>query len=356
MRCRGSWRADPGARIRDAAGRLSLLGSAGSAAVRGSPAGALALTAAVWLAGCTSGSASQEVDAQTLLPCESAEMVAVLDPALMEVSGMARDPRRPDLFWMHNDSGNETVLFAVDSLGRLLAAADVSGATDRDIEDLSIGRCGSEWCAYLGDIGDNLGRHRSVFIHRVPLPAVADVPGPDGTVERLEELTATGSWEFVFPDGPRDAEGLLVDVERGELGIVSKGREGAVVLYGVRLVDLEGEPGGVHSLTRIGRLSVPIGEHSTQMVTGAELSPDRSWLALRTYASLYLLRWSGVFEQDTLRAPLSVSLIGALEPQGEGVAWSSDGETLWLSSEGRGGRPPQLSRIRCPASSRQVRD
>ena len=109
-------------------------------------------------------------------------------------------------------------------------------------------------------------------------------------------------------------------------------------------------------LARIGRLAVPIGEHSTQMVTGAELSPDRSWLALRTYASLHLLRWSGLFEQDTLQAPLTVSLIGALEPQGEGVAWSSDGETLWLASEGRGGRPPQLSRIRCPASSRQVRD
>ena len=356
MRCRGSWRAAPEARHPDAAGRLSLPSSAGFAAVRGTPAGALALATAVWLAGCTSGSANQEVDAQARLPCQSAEVVAVLDPALMEVSGIARDPRRPDLFWLHNDSGNETVLFAVDSLGRLLAAAGVAGATDRDIEDLSIGRCGSEWCAYLGDIGDNLGRHPSVFIHRVPLPPLAAVAGPEGAVERPSELTVTASWEFVFPDGPRDAEGLIVDVERGELGIVSKGREGAVVLYGARLADLERDPDGVRTLTRIGRLSVPIGEHSTQMVTGAELSPDRSWLALRTYASLHLLRWSGVFEQDTLPAPLSVSLIGALEPQGEGVAWSSDGETLWLASEGRGGRPPQLSRIRCPASSRQVRD
>ena len=308
------------------------------------------------LAGCTSGSASQEVDAQALAACRSAEVVSVLDPALMEVSGIARDPRRPDLFWMHNNSGNETVLFAVDSLGRLLATAAVAGATDRDIEDLTIGRCGSEWCAYLGDIGDNLGRHTSVFVHRIPLPALADEAGPDGTVVRLAALTATGSWEFVYPDGPRDAEGLVVDVERGELGIVSKGREGAVVLYGARLAELDREPGGVRALVRIGRLPVPIGEHSTQMVTGADLSPDRSWLALRTYASLHLLRWSGVFEQDTLRAPLSVSLIGALEPQGEGVAWSSDGETLWLASEGRGGRPPQLSRIRCPASSRRARD
>jgi len=307
-------------------------------------------------AGCTSGSASQEIDEQARRPCGSAAVVSVLDPALMEVSGIARDPRRPDLFWMHNDSGNETVLFAVDSLGRLLASAAVAGATDRDIEDLSIGRCGSEWCAYLGDIGDNLGQHSSVFVHRVPLPDPADVDGPAGVVERLGELTATGSWEFVFPDGPRDAEGLLVDVERGELGIVSKGREGAVVLYGARLAELEREPGGVRALARIGRLPVPIGEHSTQMVTGAELSPDRSWLALRAYASLHLLRWSGVVDQDTLRAPLTVSLISALEPQGEGVTWSADGETLWLASEGRGGRPPQLSRIRCPASSRQARD
>lgn len=312
--------------------------------------------AAAGLAGCTSGSASQKVDSQDRLTCESAQVVSVLDPALMEVSGIARDPRRPDLFWMHNDSGNEPVLFAVDSLGRLLATAGVTGATDRDIEDLTIGRCGSEWCVYLGDIGDNRGRRASVFVHRVPLPRLADVPGADGTMTRLPELAATGSWEFVFPDGPRDAEGLLVDVERGELGIVSKGREGAIVLYGARLADLERESGGVRVLARIGRLPLPIGDFFTQMVTGADLSPDRSWLALRTYASLHLLRWSGVFEQDTLRAPLTVSLLGALEPQGEGVAWSSDGETLWLASEGRGGRSPQLSRIRCPSSSRPSRD
>ena len=340
----------------DETGRMTLVGRVRTAARRSASGGTLALTAVLGPAGCTSGSASQEIETQARQPCESAQVVAILDSALLEVSGIARDPRRPDLFWMHNDSGNETVLFAVDSLGRLLAAAPVAGATGRDLEDLTIGRCGPDWCTYLGDIGDNLGRHASISVHRIPLPRLSDVPARAGTPARIPELTATGSWEFVFPDGPRDAEGLVVDTARGELGIVSKGREGAVVLYGARLSDLEREPGTVRTLTRIGRLPVPIGDYSTQMVTGADLSPDGSWLALRTYASLHLLRWSGVFEQDTVRPPLTVSLIGALEPQGEGVAWSSDGETLWLASEGRGGRPPQLSRIRCPSSSRQTRD
>ena len=37
----------------------------------------------------------------------------------------------------------------------------------------------------------------------------------------------------------------------------------------------------------------------------------------------------------------------AFEPQGEGVTWGADGESLYLASEGRNGRPPQLSRILC---------
>lgn len=315
--------------------------------------GGLLVVALVTSAGCSASSAQDDVDQQAYAGCGTAFSVSALDSVLVEASGIAADPRRPDLFWLHNDSGNEPALFAVDSAGRLLAVVRVGNSTDRDIEDITVGRCGSEWCAYVGDIGDNLGVHPSITVHRVPLPPLAAVPAPGGAaVTRLTDLTPTGSWEFAFPDGPRDAEGLVIDDVRGELGIITKGREAEVVLYGARLAELESTPGSVHSLTRIGRLPVPIGSSSTQLVTGADLSPDRSWLALRSYASLFLLPWSGVFTQDTAGTVLSASLLGALEPQGEGVTWSADGQTLWLASEGRGGRPPQLSRIRCPASAR----
>ena len=312
--------------------------------------GARVLAIGLILAGCADGSAWENSQTAPNPVCENASIVAPLDDALMEASGIARDPRRADLFWLHNDSGNDPVLFAVDSTGRLLGSAPIKGLAARDIEDLAIGQCGEGWCALLGDIGDNLAAFSSITVQRLELPPLGALGGP--SVVQLDSLEPRDTWELVFPDGPRDAEGLIFDDVRGEIGIISKGRENEVVLYGASISELDSERQGVHILTRIGRLSIEIGSHSSQLVTAADLSADRSWLALRSYASLHLLPWLGVLEQDTATVSLSVSLLGALEPQGEGVTWSDDGETLWLVSEGRGGRPPQLSRIRCPASYR----
>ncbi|MEJ2481573.1 MAG: hypothetical protein P8049_00210 [Gemmatimonadota bacterium] len=309
-----------------------------------------ALGIALLLAGCANGSAREDPGAQASTACESAAIVSALDSSMVEASGIARDPRRPDLFWLHNDSGNDPVLFAVDSAGTLLGIAPVSSVAARDWEDLAIGRCGDAWCAYLGDIGDNLASHGSVTVTRVEIPPLDSLKGP--SIVRLAPLEPRDTWELVFPDGPRDAEGLVIDDVRGEMGIISKGREGEVVLYGAKISELESEPDVVHILARVGRLGVHVGGSSSQLVTAADLSADRSWLALRSYTSLHLLHWKGVMEQDTSAEALTVSLLTALEPQGEGVTWSEDGEVLWLASEGRGGRPPQLSRIRCPASAR----
>jgi hypothetical protein len=305
---------------------------------------------ALLFAGCADGSAREGSDAPSSQICESAAVVASLDSALVEASGIARDPRRADLFWLHNDSGNDPVLFAVDSAGLLLGSAPISVGGARDLEDLAIGRCGETWCAYLGDIGDNLATHSSISVLRVELPPLASLGS--GSIARLAPLEPRDAWELVFPDGPRDAEGLVIDDVRGEIGIISKGREEEVVLYGVSISELESERNAVHVLKRIGRLAVDIGVSSSQLVTAADLSPDRTWLALRSYTTLHFLPWQGMLRQDTSVQALTVSLLAAFEPQGEGVTWSEDGEVLWLVSEGRGGRPPQLSRIRCPISAR----
>jgi len=51
--------------------------------------------------------------------CEALSGVGDLPAALAEASGIARDPRRDDLFWLHNDSGNPT---GIRKISRLRAA------------------------------------------------------------------------------------------------------------------------------------------------------------------------------------------------------------------------------------------
>lgn len=301
----------------------------------------VALAAGALLAACGASGNGAPSAAEHEADCEPATVVAELPAILTEVSGVSRDPRTADLVWAHNDSGNPAELFALDRDGRVVARSALTGATDRDIEDVAVGACGDVSCLLVGDIGDNLAVRPFIHVHRVILPD--DLAPPSA-------LEATATWTLAYPTGPRDAESLVVDPDRGELIIVTKGREGVVEMYAATLAELGDRAVGSapDTLRRVGALAIPVGDNTSQLVTGADLSPDSRRLAVRSYTTLFLFDWDGVASFDTTAIPRHASLLAALEAQGEGVAWNADGETLTLVSEGRGNRPPTISRIRCP--------
>ena len=277
--------------------------------------------------------------------CEPPVHLATLPAELHEASGIARDPRRADLFWTHNDSGNDPELYAIDLEGNVLRVVPIVGATARDLEDLAVGPCPGGACLYLADIGDNLAVHNSVSVHRLPLPSL---PGAQGAMEvDTQPVEPEVSWHLVYEDGARDAESLAVDAERSELIVISKGRNDEIVLYSAQVADLRARPTEPDTLRRIGRLPLPIGVNAGQLVTAADLSPDATRLAVRSYTTLYQFAWTGSAAFDTARAPGWASLIAAREAQGEGMAWDGAGEALILVSEGRRGIAPSVSRIRC---------
>lgn len=313
-------------------------------------AGLLVALSIASFAACTSDFEASEPAAGLLSGpeiCEAPVSLAVLPDELYEASGIARDPRRADLFWVHNDSGNDPVLYAVDVSGTVVGVVPIVGVSNRDPEDIAIGPCPGGDCLYLADIGDNLAVHASVMIHRLPLPDLSSLSAT-GFIDAAP-VEPNASWRLVYEDGHRDAEALAVDAVRSELVVISKGRSGEIVLYAISLADLHDQPVEPDTLRRIGRLRLPIGANTGQFITAADLSPDASILALRSYTTLYTFAWEGSSAFDTIAAPSWASLIPAREAQGEGVSWDTSGETLMLVSEGRGANPPSISRIRCPA-------
>jgi hypothetical protein len=321
---------------------------------------ALALLSGISIATAACSSGTEEARAvrassapDTTGGCEPPSIVGTLPAPLLEASGIARDPRDSNVFWVHNDSGNPAELYAIDGEGNLRAVVPVRDATDRDLEDIATGPCPDGTCLYLADIGDNLAVHGSIVVHRLPFPplpdASASVSDSAGGMESKASAIRPGvSWWFVYPAGPRDAESLAIDGRHGELLIVTKGREDVVELYAAPLDSLASGSGNANTLRRIGRLQIPIGGGTSQLVTAADLSPDGTRLVIRNYTTLYEFDWPGSTAFDTLATPRHTSLLAALEPQGEGVTWNNEGTALLLVSEGRAGRPPSLSRMRCP--------
>lgn len=277
------------------------------------------------IVGCDRADDGNAAAAAVPQPCAAPQRVADLPKSIREASGVAASRTHAGVLWVLSDS--DPYLYAIDRNGRELGRLRVPlEGKVRDWEDLAIGTCGDRDCLYIGDFGDNGHERTDIAVFRIPEPA----PG-DETTARPERFP------FAYPDGPRDAEALIV-LPGERLFIVSKGRRGPVALY--RFPPLADAPLAlerVHAFTP-GVVQMP------EMVTGATASPSGRWVAIRSYAfvDIHAADARGIATERTAR----ISLDALDEPQGEGVAFAGEGE-LFLVSERALGRSGPLSTLRC---------
>jgi hypothetical protein len=274
-----------------------------------------------------SSARAEQSDSTPGVRCQAAGALVTV-PALPEGSGVAASGRSPGRLWAHNDSG-EPVLVALDSKGAVAGRLQVSGAKVSDWEAVAVGPCPSGTCLYIGDIGDNDAKRRTISIYRVPEPA-----NPSGSV-------AADEFRASYPDGAHDAETLLV-TPTGEMLIVTKGDTGHVALY---RMPAETKPGGHITLQQLGQARSGRASPDDRITDGA-VSPSGAWVALRTKSDVVIHRTEDLLSGNWQEAG-RVSLKTLGEPQGEGIAFGDD-RTIYVVGEGGGkSRPGTFGRLTC---------
>lgn len=263
--------------------------------------------------------------------CRAVSESRDLPSDVRETSGLAQSRSAPHRFWTHNDAGNEPVLFAIDTAGKLAGRVRVPGATLVDWEDIEAGPCEAGSCLYVADIGDNDGKRDSVTVYVVPEPAA------DGaTASRATAIHAK------YPDGSRDAEALFV-LPSGDVYIVTKGRETDIALY--RLPKGGQRAGKATTLERVRDLW-PEPKNQDDRVTAATASPDGKWVAIRTLSALHLYPAAALTGKGKV-SPVTTDLGSVGGKQGEAVVLQNDG-TVWLTSEAAKKKErAQLTRLQC---------
>ena len=256
-------------------------------------------------------------------------------PDLPEASGVAVSRRSPGRLWAHNDSGD--VLVALDTRGSVTGRVSVSGMKVDDWEAVAVGACPDGSCIYIADIGDNQAGRKRITIHRVPEPA------------NENSVVVKDTFHAMYPDGAHDAETLLVAPD-GRLFIVTKGETDAVGLY---RFPRELRPGATHQLERVGQPRS--GKASeTERVTDGAVSPDGTWVVLRTKQGFTLHRGEDLFAGNWRDAG-RVDLKAVGEAQGEGIAIAADG-TVYLTGEGGGkAQPGTFAKYACFVKSQDQR-
>jgi len=260
------------------------------------------------------------------------------DPQLTEVSGIAASRQPLGFLWLHNDSGDGAILYAVGEdggrLGRLNLPMDVN-----DLEDIALARCpdGQGDCLWLADIGDNSLNRPSVAVHALREPTV-EGPFPQRRAELVHTFTVR------YPDGrPHDAEALAVTPTGDRFFIITKTADQPHVF------SWETAQPGPGALTDHGGFDAPgVPVPMGRLVTGADLHPEGGRLALRVYTGSYEYRFGPGQDARDLAAihPITVAIGPLSEPQGEAIAYTRDGNGLWTVSEFAAGGQP-LHRYRC---------
>jgi hypothetical protein len=248
---------------------------------------------------------------------ESAGVVA--SSAIREASGIVASRQNTDILWVHNDSGDLPRLFAIDREANLIGVCMVEGACARDWEDIAIGPGPDPNLHYLyiGDIGDNEAKYPSVRVYRVAEPKVtASEPFGQMGVGPAETI------ELTYPDGPRDAETLLVDPLTEDIYIITK-RDLFCKVYRATAPH---DTVGTRMLKKVAVL--PWG-----LAVAGDVSPDGRRIIVR--GPYHASMWTRPEGQPLWRAfedqPIGIPL--RMEPQGEGICFDGRGRGYFTISE-----------------------
>ena len=278
-------------------------------------------------------------------------------PELVENSGATLSGVQPGVFFIINDSGNDPLLFALDTTGADRGVWRVTGARNLDWEAVSVGPCGAPGvataaaqsatvpneCVYIGDVGDNGAQRRDRTIYRVAEPAAQTV-GFVGSV-------AAQSVVYRYSDGPHDVEAMYV-APNGSIFLITKRqlRSGDGLRRPALVFEVPAsawDSAGVPSVARlVDSLPIVPGSAPRRQITDAALSPDGRRLAVRTYTQIFVFATdsaTGRVDHDASPGVCTLAPLG--RSQGEGLAWYGHGDRLVVTSEGQSS--PMFA-VNCP--------
>ena len=239
---------------------------------------------------------------------------------LSEISGAAASRTNPGILYIHNDSGNSNQVYLTNGNGDNKGTLTLTPVGNRDGEDIAVGPGpvpGKNYI-YVGDIGDNNSKYPSVLIYRFPEPDLTGKALPVNlNIDSLDII------ELKYPDGPRNAETLMVDPLTKDIYIASK-ESNLSKVYVARY------PQSIKSAT----VMTPVVQLYMNKATAGDISPDGSEILLRSNELIWYWKFpAGTSIPTALLTAPQVAPYANNEPQGEGICFAADGSGYYTDTE-----------------------
>lgn len=252
---------------------------------------------------------------------------AVAENSLKETSGLATSVAHDGVFYGHNDAGDSSRFFAFARDGADLGTYKLADAQNVDWEDMSQGPCDTGSCIFLGDIGDNVGDRLAYTLYRIPEPTTIGPGEQSLTADRIV---------FTYPDGPHDAETLLVHPVTGVVTIVTK-EGGAAKIF-------ELAPPLTTDRTFVAVDAGRVEPSDGGKFTGGAIRPDGGAIVMRTTRGLFHYAMDPDQSAAEALAGAPCALTTPDEVNGEAVTWLPAGDGILTIGDGEN---PAIHTLAC---------
>lgn len=283
--------------------------------------------------GCSSASSSSKRNGRaenSAADYENPQITGKIKSAeITESSGIAASRCQRDVFWTHNDSGDDAFIYALNAKGENLGVWRVAGAKNVDWEDIAaLKNANGECFLYIGDIGDNAYKHEENTIYRVREPQVSGAD-KSSTKKSAQNTETAEAIRFKYPDEKYNAETLLVHPQTGDIYILTKRREKP---SGVYKLAANYSPDKTNTVKKIAEITVPAIPYG--LLTGGDIAPDGKRVVICDYFDAYEIvlpenakDFDEIWKQKTVTIRLGEREIG------EAVGYSADGNSIFATSE-----------------------
>lgn len=212
--------------------------------------------------GATDTKPSEESENKNTLSAEN--FITDLPDNLRELSGlMIYD----ELFWGFNDSGGKNKLYGFNKEGEIKKEIEIEDAKNKDWESIAQ----DDKHIYIGDFGNNLGNRDNLRIYKIDKEDIKNDKEQKVNSKKIEfEYSNQDNFVFLDKTTPFDCE-AMVEFE-GSLYIFSKNwKNFTTTVYAIPTKK------GEYTIAPFATFDVD------GLITGADISPDKSQLALIGY-------------------------------------------------------------------------
>jgi len=219
----------------------------------------------------------------TIPPLELVPEAKISFPAINEASGLVKSRLWRDVYWTHNDSGDEARIFPLNAQGQIItpewakdtyAGIKIAGAANVDWEDICADQLGNLYIADCGN-NDNLRRDLTIYVIKEPYPESTDVTSV------FKKYNFYYPEQRSFPPEKRNFDCEAIFYKDGIIYLLTKHRSDTnTSLYRLDSPQLFFDNPAVF-----------IDEfHIKGRVTAADCSPDGKKLAVLTYSAVWIFQ------------------------------------------------------------------